>query len=275
MMDDFAEMTRSFYMDASRRFDPQTPSTARMYDYYLGGKDHYPVDCKAAEEVLRAAPGIRTAAIDNRRFLDRVVDYCACAGLKQFIDFGTGIPTYPNVSDVARNVHPDAVVVGIDNDPQVLAHDNAILNGVHIVEGDIRESLDVINDARLNSHIDWRKPVAVLFVAVLHFVTDEQNPCGIVARFRERMAPASQIVISHVCSSGVDRREIEGVERVYKGATSPGVFRTDEEISELFGGFEIVPPGVVPVENWPWESSRRSRISVLGGIGRKPAGAGR
>jgi hypothetical protein len=252
-------------------FNPHIPSTARMYDFYLGGKDNYPADREAATEVLDAAPSIRDAAVNNRRFLTRAVDYCAFIGIKQFIDIGTGIPTYPNVADVARNAHPDAVIVGIDNDPQVLAHDNALLHSVHIVEGDIRRPLDVINDPRLNEHIDWQKPVAVLFVAVLHFVTDEQEPAAIILYFQERMAPGSYIVISHVCSTGADPGQVEEVERIYGRATSPGVFRTEAEILKFFDGFSMLAPGLVPVENWPWQGLESDGIPVLGGVGRKPA----
>jgi hypothetical protein len=254
----------------STPFDPLTPSPARMYDYYLGGKDHYPADRQAAREVLTAAPSIKAAAVNNRGFMRRAVDYCANVGIRQFIDIGTGIPTYPNVADVARNVYPDAVVVGVDNDPQVLAHNNALLTGVHIVEGDIRDPLSVIEDARLNLHIDWRQPVAVLFVAILHFITDDQNPYAIVTRFRERMAPGSLVVISHVCSTDADAEAVADVERVYKRATSPGVFRTKDEILMLFDGFEIVRPGLVPVQDWPWNCAPATDIPVLGGVGRKP-----
>lgn len=252
-------------------FDANTPSTARMYDYYLGGKDNFQADRVAAQEVLRSAPSLRKAARDNRRFMARAVRYCASSGIRQFIDVGTGIPTYPNVSDVARAIQPDAAVVGIDNDPHVLVHDNAILDGVHMIDGDMRNPASFMDGAVLQQHIDWSEPVAVLFIAALHFVTDAEGPADIVAAFRKRMVSGSLVVISHVSSTGADLDEVAAVERVYRRATSPGVFRSHERIRSLFDGFELVKPGLLPVQHWPTTESRiTTRIPVFGGVGRVP-----
>ena len=250
--------------------DPTTPSPARMYDLFLGGKDNFAVDRAAVSEVLRVAPSVRKVARDNRRFMVRAVRYCARAGVRQFVDIGTGIPTPPNVCEVARSERPDALVVGVDNDPQVLAHGRCYLDGVHIIDGDVRSPAGIIDDPLLNRWIDWSQPVAVLFIAVLHFVTDAQDPSGIVATFRERMAPGSLVVISHVSSTGADPAEVAAVERVYQRASSPGVSRTHEEILSLFDGFEFVAPGLVPVQRWGKRPGKETAIPILGGVGRIP-----
>ncbi|MFI0349201.1 SAM-dependent methyltransferase [Actinomadura sp. 9N407] len=243
------------------------PSTARMYDVFLGGKDNYAVDRKAAREAEEAAPSIVRAARDNRRFMHRTVAWCAGeAGIDQFVDIGTGMPTSPNAWEVARRFAAGAVVVGVDNDPVVLAHDRARLGGMPIVAGDVRDPGAVI--AGLGEVIDWGRPVAVLLVAVLHFVTDQQDPAGIVASLVERLAPGSAVVISHVCSSGADPRVVAEVERVYAGTPTPGKFRTHEQIAGLFGGLRMVSPGVVQVQHWPIDAGPVTALPVLGGVGR-------
>ncbi|MFE9107003.1 SAM-dependent methyltransferase [Actinomadura geliboluensis] len=250
-------------------WDPDVPSPARMYDYYLGGKDHGTADRKAAERVVAVAPSIPVVARANRAFMHRSVAWAARRGIGQFVDVGTGIPTEPNPYQIAREFRDDAVVVGVDNDPVVLAHDRALLEGMPIVRGDVRAVDELIAD--LDAWIDWDKPVAVLLVAVLHFVTDEQNPAGVVAAFAGRMVPGSVVALSHVSSTGADREALARVEKVYEGATAPGVARTHEQITGLFGRrLELVPPGVVPVQHWPTEAGRLTKIPILGGVGMVP-----
>ena len=252
-------------------WDPDVPSPARMYDYYLGGKDHGTVDRKAAERVVAVAPSIPVVARANRAFMHRSVAWAARRGIGQFVDVGTGIPTEPNPYQIAREFRDDAVVVGVDNDPVVLAHDRALLEGMPIVRGDARAVDELIAD--LDAWIDWDKPVAVLLVAVLHFVTDEQNPAGVVAAFAGRMVPGSVVALSHVSSTGADREALARVEKVYEGATAPGVARTHEQITGLFGRrLELVPPGVVPVQHWPTEAGPLTKIPILGGVGMVPDG---
>ncbi|MFB4318130.1 SAM-dependent methyltransferase [Actinomadura sp. 21ATH] len=245
------------------------PSTARMYDVFLGGKDNYAEDRDAAEAVEKVAPSIPRAARDNRAFMARAVAWCAQQGIEQIIDLGTGFPTEPNALDTARRFMPDAVVVGVDHDPVVLAHAQGPA-GMSVLPGDIRDPGAVI--AGLSEWIEWEEPVAVLMVAVLHFIADEEDPAGIVAAFAERLVPGSAVVISHVCSTGADPSTVAEVERVYAGSTSPGSrFRTHEEITALFGGLHLVPPGVVQVQHWPIERGPVTDLPVLGGIGTVPA----
>ncbi|WUI00259.1 SAM-dependent methyltransferase [Spirillospora sp. NBC_00431] len=242
-----------------------------MYDYWLGGKDNHVVDRAAAAEVERAAPSVPAAARANRAFMHRVVAWAARAGIGQFVDVGTGMPTEPHAYQIAREYRSDAVVVGVDNDPVVLAHDRAFLGGMPIVAGDVRCPDEVI--AGLDGLIDWDRPVAVLLLAVLHFVTDAQDPAAIVRAFTGRMVPGSVVAMSHVCSTGADPAAVAAVERVYREqATAPGVARSEEEITGLFGRrLEVVEPGVVPVQCWPCRAERTlTAIPVLGGVGRVP-----
>jgi len=253
---------------ADGEWRPDVASPARMYDYYLGGKDHSLVDAEAAERVLKFAPSIRTVARANRAFMHRAVAWAAQRGIDQFVDVGTGIPTEPNPYQIARRYRPDAVVVGVDNDPVVLAHDRALLEGMPIVRGDVRAVDELITD--LGAWIDWGEPVAVLLIAILHFITDDENPARVVEAFTERMAPGSVVVLSHVSSTGADREALARAEQVYQDATAPAVSRTHEQIMNLFGRLELVPPGVVPVQHWPIEAGPLTKIPILGGVGIVP-----
>ncbi|MGI5207727.1 SAM-dependent methyltransferase [Spirillospora sp. CA-108201] len=254
---------------ADGAWDPGVPSPARMYDVFLGGKDNVEVDRRAAERVAAAAPSIPQAARDNRAFMHRVVEWAARRGIDQFVDVGTGIPTEPNAHEVARRFQPDALVVGVDNDPLVLAHDRALLEGMPIVRGDAREVDALIGD--LDAWVDWDRPVAVLLIAVLHFVTDDHDPAGIVRAFTGRMVPGSVVAVSHVCSDGADPVAVAQVEEVYRGATEPGVFRTGEQITALFGRrLEVAAPGVVPVQHWPGVCGEVTPVPILGGAGVVP-----
>ncbi|TDD13896.1 hypothetical protein E1287_43060, partial [Actinomadura sp. KC06] len=195
----------------------------------------------------------------------------ARAGIGQFVDVGTGIPTEPHPHQIAGRYRDGAVVVGVDNDPVVLAHGRALLEGMPIVRGDVRCPDELI--AELDEFIDWDRPVAVLLLAVLHFVTDEQDPAGIVRAFTGRMVPGSVVALSHVCKTGADPVAVAAVEEIYREkATVPGVARTAEQIRGLFGRrLELVEPGVVPVQLWPVPSLRElTAIPVLGGVGRVP-----
>jgi len=248
---------------------PGVPSPARMYDVFLGGKDNGAVDRAAAGRVAEAAPSIPQAARDNRAFMHRVVEWAARRGIDQFVDVGTGIPTEPNPHQIAPEFQPDALVVGVDNDPLVLAHDRALLEGMPIVRGDAREVDALIGG--LDAWVDWDRPVAVLLIAVLHFVTDDHDPAGIVRAFTGRMVPGSVVAVSHVCCDGADPVAVAQVEEIYRGATEPGVFRTREQIAALFGRrLEVVAPGVVAVQHWPGVCGEVTPVPILGGVGVVP-----
>lgn len=257
--------------------DVSRPTAARMYDYYLGGKDNFAVDREAAEQVLATAPEARLAARENRAFLQRAVRYLAGeAGVRQFIDLGTGIPTQGNVHEIAQEVHPDARVVYVDNDPVVLVHSRALLSNssdrVTTIQADLRHPDEILNHPDLVNLIDFGEPVAVLFVAVLHFVTDDEDPSGIVSRFVERMVPGSYLVLSHASSE----RDVADAVSVYQRATSTMNTRTTAEVRQLFDGCDLLEPGIVTTSQWrPGPGATPPDLSgrafLLAGVGRKHA----
>jgi O-methyltransferase involved in polyketide biosynthesis len=245
-----------------------------MYDYYLGGKDHFPADREAAEKVIAAYPQVRMLARQNRRFLERVVAFLAGQGIRQFVDLGTGLPTSPSVHEVAQRIQPGARVAYVDNDPVVTVHNRALCgqdDWVTVVDGDIREPKAIFTSEELTGLIDLSEPVAFLCVAVLHFLTEDANPGEIVAALRRRMAPGSYLVISHVVTEGADRRVVGEIADAYEGSTAPAFRRTESAIRDLFTGLDLAEPGLTDVARWrsPWPSDTGT-IRILGGAGRKP-----
>jgi len=257
--------------------DTTIPSPARMYDYYLGGKDNFSADREAAETALSVIPYGRQIALANRRFLVRAVKYLSRNGIWQFIDLGTGIPTSPNVHEAARSINPSARVVYVDNDPIVNAHNNAILanrnQGIVAINGDIRYPLNIITSPTLNSIVEFGRPVGILFVAVLHFITDDEDPYQAIAVLKERVPSGSYLVISHITSDGTAPEAMSAVQAAYRQASAPAVFRSTQEIEKLFRGFELIKPGLVDVNEWRGNNRKPvgpTELRFLGGVGRKP-----
>ncbi|MGW4406138.1 SAM-dependent methyltransferase [Nonomuraea sp. NPDC004702] len=234
-------------------FDPNTPNVARLYDYYLGGKDHFPVDRQAAERILAVAPEVRAAARANRAFLGRAVRHLAESGIRQFLDIGTGLPTQGNVHEVAAKVAPGSRVVYVDRDPVVLVHARALLTGhgedTTVVEGDLRNPGDILRDPEVLRTIDFSRPVAVLLVAIMHFIEESDAPERILKTLREAMAPGSYLVMSHGTSDARPDAVSAGTE-VYRNATARLALRSRTRIRELFEGFELVEPGLVWLPEW-------------------------
>ncbi|WP_169984856.1 SAM-dependent methyltransferase [Microbispora sp. H10836] len=253
--------------------DPTVPSSARVYDYLLGGKDNYEIDRMVAGRLLSLAPDTRSVAKANRAFLARAVRYMAVEGVRQFVDLGAGIPTSPNVHEIAREIHPSARVVYVDNDPLVKVYNDALLTAdahVATIEEDIRRPDAVMDHPGLRGLIDFDEPVGVLFVTVLHFVSDEEDAHGIVARWRDRMAPGSHVAISNMAAES-DAEAVEGLRAATAGTPADSTFRTRGELLRFFDGFELVEPGMVPVQRWrPAMDSVPTRMVVEGGVGRKP-----
>jgi hypothetical protein len=251
-------------------FDPSVPNPARMYDYYLGGKDNFPTDREAAELALSAVPFGREVARANRQFLVRAVSFMARSGIGQFIDIGTGLPTRPNVHEVARSILPDARVVYVDNDPMVCAHARALLatnDGVGAIHGDIRTPQAILNDPVTRALIDFTRPVGLLFVAVLHFLTDDDRPWERVAAFRRRMASGSMLAVSHITSDDTPPEIQDTIRDVYAEASAPAVFRTKSEIESFFGGLDLIDPGLVEVGTWlSLRPSPPAPLRFLGGV---------
>jgi hypothetical protein len=234
--------------------DFSAPNVARIYDYYLGGKDNYAVDREAARLVLRAAPDIPLAALENREFLKRTIDFLVCeAGIDQFIDIGPGLPTQGNVHALVQQHNPDAPVVYVDNDPVVLSHGRALLHGagsVAVIDGDVRKPMAILNNRGLRDLIDLSRPVALCMSLVLHFITDNEDPWALVAELRDLIQAGSYLVLSHVTGDERPVDTMSEIRGVYDEATAPLTPRTKEEFTRFFDGFELVEPGVVFLSQW-------------------------
>ncbi|MGY0057082.1 SAM-dependent methyltransferase [Streptomyces sp. LZ34] len=259
-----------------QEIDTSTPHPARMYDYYLGGWDNYEVDRRAADRILEGTPTIRGTARANREFLLRAVRTVVAGGIRQIIDIGTGIPTSPNTHEIAREIAPETRVVYIDNDPIVATHASAKLTntgGTGFALGDVRKPAEVLDRPAVREFVDFTKPVAVLLVAVLHFVKDEEDPAGIVAALTERLVPGSCLVISHGTLDFTDRADVAA--EVYRKSTASLNLRGHAEILPFFDGFPLLEPGLVQVPLWrpdgrSPERRKRADAGVYGGVGRKP-----
>jgi hypothetical protein len=260
----------------SADIDTSRPHPARMYDFYLGGKDNYMVDRNAAREVLRIAPEIRATALANRAFLGRAVRYLVRdAGIRQIIDIGTGIPAAGNVHEVAQQVATGVRVAYVDNDPIVHVHADALLTGTgptSIVLADLHEPGTILSHPQITELIDFRQPVAVLLVAILHFITDEESPGRIVATLRDALVPGSYLALSHATGDFRAESAVQAA-AVYDTATSTLTLRGHDEVAGFFDGFEILNPGVVQLPLWrPDRRPPRDLSKILGycGVGRKP-----
>lgn len=232
----------------------RVPSPARMYDYYLGGKDNFAVDREAAEKALSVVPHGRHIARANRNFLVHAVRFMAERGVSQFIDVGAGIPTSPNVHETARAVDPHARVVCIDNDPVVMAHIRALVekgnDGILALEADMQCPHNILANDALHQIVDFARPIGVLFVAVLHFISDEDDPRGSVGAFTRLMTSGSYLALSHITSDGTEPDVIATIHDAYRNATAPAVFRTADQIRQFFDGTNLIDPGLVDVSDW-------------------------
>jgi hypothetical protein len=256
--------------------DITVPSTARMYDFWLGGKDHFAVDRMAALKVSEAAPETPQVARENRKFLRRAVRYLAAeAGIAQFLDIGTGLPTQGNVHQVAQAICPSARVVYVDNDPMVLAHSRALKTGGNtaVIEADLREPEVILNHPSTRAVIDFSQPVAVLLVAVLHFVSADDNPHATVAALLDALPPGSYLVLSHA-TGGIRGGSADSVAEHYRKNVAPGTtLRSREEILRFLTGLELVEPGLVQVPYWrpdEPEPADAGKVWFLGAVGHKP-----
>ncbi|HEY5989688.1 MAG TPA: SAM-dependent methyltransferase [Streptosporangiaceae bacterium] len=263
---------------ASSEIDTSKPHPARLYDFYLGGKDNYAADRAAAKEVLRVAPEVRVMARENRAFLRRAVRFLVGeAGIRQIIDIGTGIPTAGNVHQVAGEIAPGTRVVYVDNDPIVHVHANALLTvtgATGIVLADLREPEVILAHPRVRELIDFSRPVALLLVAIVHFITDAEDPAGILAAFRDALVPGSYLALSHGTADFHAPETVSQAAAVYERATAPLVLRSHAQISALFDGFPLVDPGLVQVPLWcpdgkPPRPKDLAKVAIYGGVGRR------
>jgi hypothetical protein len=233
--------------------DVSRPSIARIYDYLLYGKDNFAADRAAAEQLMESRLEPRRLALANRGFLLRAVRFLAQQGIDQYLDLGSGLPTVPNVHEVAREIVPGARVLYVDHDPIVVAHNEALLakrDGVVTIRADVRDPVAVLGHPALAGCIDWGQPVAVLLLSVLHFISHDEDAPGIIARFRERMAPGSYLAMSIGTSDGADPEMLAEATQTYAGARMPFTLRSRAQIMDLFNGFDLVEPGLVSLPEW-------------------------
>jgi trans-aconitate methyltransferase len=236
--------------------DTSVAHTARMYDYFLGGKDNYEVDRDTAEQVLAIYPQVRELARENRAFLGRAVRFLARQGIRQFLDIGTGIPGPGNTTDVAHEAAPDARVVYVDNDPIVITHAGALLADhdparTSIVYGDLRDPRAILGNPRVRAVIDFDQPVGVLLVSVLHFVEDAERPAEIVKTLMQAVPPGSYLALSHASAQGELERELAAeAAATWDRATARLNLRDRAQITAFLAGLELVEPGLVPLPWW-------------------------
>jgi hypothetical protein len=255
--------------------DTALPSAARLYDYLLGGGHNFAADRELAERFLLAQPNGRTIARLNRAFLRRAVLHLVDAGVRQFLDLGSGIPTVGNVHEIAQKAAPDTRVVYVDFEDVAVAHSRMILEGddrAAIVQQDLTEPDAVLADVRATGMLDFSEPIGVLAVGVFHFVPPESDPSGVVAAYRDAVAPGSHLALSQF-TSDLQPEEMAKVEAVMRDSANPMYSRTRDQITALFDGFELVAPGVVPLPLWRPEEGATAedadRSGILAGVGRR------
>jgi len=261
---------------AARGLDVTVPNVARIYDYILGGKDNFDADRAAAAQILAVIPGGSGPARMNRAFLGRVVHFLAAErGIRQFLDIGSGLPTASNVHQIAQAADPDARVVYVDNDPVVVLHAQAILEdrakGVAAVRGDLRDPAGITASPAVRELIDFGQPVAVLLFAVLHFIPDADDPRALLARFSDVMAPGSALALSHITDENIDEEAARAGRAVYQTASAPIVPRSRAQIEGFFDGFDLLPPGVAGISQWPLPDPGGAAMHFYGGVAVKPA----
>ena len=260
--------------------DTSKPHPARMYDYFLGGQNHFAADRETAERVLATAPTTVITARENRAFLGRAVRYLVAeAGIRQFLDIGTGLPTTNNVHDVAQAVAPEARVVYADNDPLVLAQARALLTSspegrTAYIHSDLRKAQDILSSPTVREVLDFSQPIALVLVAVLHFISDEFKPAEIIRTLLGALPSGSYLAASHVTGQHLPVEAAEAT-RTYRSSGMQLRVRNSAEFEALaFAGLELVPPGVVLVSEWRPEGDgprpASSEVNCYGGVARKP-----
>ncbi len=252
-----------------RPLDMTRPHPARRYDFWLGGKDNFAADRESADRIAREFPTIRTAVLENRRFLHRAVSFLAAeAGIRQFLDIGTGIPAAPNVHDIAQSIAPESRVVYVDNDPLVVVHARARMvsdpeGATAYVHADLREPEAILADPALPTTLDLSRPVGLLLIAVLHFLDDADDPYRAVARLVEALPPGSCLALSHATFDPLPDDTIERLTALTSGA-GHGTFRprSRSEVARFLDGLNLVDPGLVPIVQWRPEQEPKPLASV-------------
>ncbi|MFD9094807.1 SAM-dependent methyltransferase [Streptomyces collinus] len=260
---------------AAQEIDTTRPHPARVYDWYLGGKDNYPVDEELGRRIAAIDGGAPRAALANRAFMRRATRALAARGVRQFLDIGTGIPTEPNLHQIAQSVTPGARVVYVDNDPIVLAHASALLRGTpegvtEYVQADARDPRAILD--RAAAVLDLDRPVALSLVALLHFVADEDGAHDLVAALVDALAPGSCLVLSTMTADFEPENVRRGIAAYAAGGVTL-VARSHTEVGAFFEGLDLLEPGIVSVAHWRSgeDPDPAGPVSLYGAVGVKPA----
>ncbi|WP_042403950.1 SAM-dependent methyltransferase [Streptacidiphilus carbonis] len=256
--------------------DTSKPSVARVYDAILGGKDNFAVDRAVAAKRLELIPDGGQGARLSRGFLARGVAHMARAGITQFLDIGSGLPTAQNTHQVAQSVSPGARVVYVDHDAIVLAHARALLTetpDTRVMLADFRAPEAILDSATVREFLDWSRPVGLLLVGLVHHIADAEDPAALVRSYVDRLPVGSYLLLSHFSDASPEARELE---QAFQQMMGSGRMRSPKEIEGFFDGLELVEPGVVPVVSWHPEQtapepSTPSTLLVYGGLGRRTA----
>jgi hypothetical protein len=255
--------------------DIERPSAARMYDYYLGGSHNFAIDREAARQMIGAMPEVPLRAQANRAFLRRTVRYLIDAGVRQFLDIGSGIPTVGNVHEIAQQAAPGTRVVYVDMDPIAVAHSQSLLTDMPhaaIIQEDLRAPERIIEHPAVRDLLDFDQPIAVLIVAVLHFVPDSDEPVRAVTVLRDALPAGSYLVISHANIEAVTGDPRDTAVQIYQRSDSVFISRNHAEVTRFFDGFELVEPGLVWVPLWrpdsPGTMADPAHSCFLGGVGK-------
>jgi hypothetical protein len=258
-------------------FNTSVPNVARVYDVLLGGKNGYAADRAAAAQIMKLVPQAMAVARQNRLFLHRTVRYLVEeAGIRQFIDIGSGLPTMQNVHEIAQKASPGARVAYVDHDTVVTSHARALLatsERVAVAEADLRRPRDILDNPELRKVIDLRKPAAILLVAIMHFIKDEEQPHLIVDTLKTAVMPGSYLVMSHAASAPLGGDQADGVREVYAASESGGVTpRSYPQVKRFFDGFNLIDPGLVDIGAWrPGPGSQPMDPPLFhGGVAVKP-----
>jgi hypothetical protein len=265
----------------SDQIDSATAQPARRYNYWLGGKDNFAVDRASGDEILKTFPTARLAALENRRLLQRVTRYLAAeAGIRQFLDIGTGLPTADNTHEVAQRIAPESRVVYVDNDPMVMVHARALLTSTPegrttYIEADLRSPEQILSNPELRETLDLGEPVALMLVAVLHFIEGYGAGAPIVRTLMDALPSGSYLVVTNATKDPLPAKMAAD----YDAALAAGITniwpRDRAEFTDLFAGLELVEPGVTPVSEWraqdePEPRPNPAHVSMYAGVGRKP-----
>ncbi|MFB7906341.1 SAM-dependent methyltransferase [Kitasatospora sp. NPDC059146] len=257
--------------------DLDKPNAARVYDYYLGGSHNFEVDREMARRAMALWPELPQIMRSNRAFLRRAVAFLAEQGISRFLDIGSGIPTFGAVHEIARAIRPGAEVVYVDRDPVAVAHSRLLLEeDPHsaVVQADLRDIEDLLDRPEVSALLAGDEPVAVLLVAVAHFVSDDEDPWKLIAAVRDRLPAGSALVLSHA-SLEARPDQAEDHQKLYRMTPTPLTMRTRDQVTAMFDGFELVEPGVVHLPQWRPDQpgtvgEHPERIAGVAGVGFRP-----